>query len=457
MKKIGIGYESYKQFVEQDLYYVDKTLLIRDILEKGGAVTLLTRPRRFGKTLGLSMLRTFFELEYDRKGQVIDKRPYFEGKQIMTCGREVLDRMGRYPVVNLSLKGAKQPDFISAFTALHAEIIWEFGRHDYLQDSEALSEGERKNFKAFLNDETAWRDRMDSCGSKQERKAIFASEVTRYAAALKTLSALLKKHHGKNVIILLDEYDVPLENAWFSGFYDEMTGFIRSFLESALKTNDALEFAVVTGCLRISKESIFTGLNNLNIISIRSGSFSEAFGFTEEETMRLLSDYGLRHKFEEVKEWYDGHLFGENEIYNPWSLTKYVYEQRSRRDALPEPYWSNTSSNSIVKDLVYQADEAARQELDLLIAGGTIEKQIHEDITYADIQDIRKADDNLWNFLLPVKYGNSITARGIITRPCRSRIAEYKKQPFHMEKIHCEAAFLCLEKSNSKNALHFSR
>lgn len=408
MKKIGIGYENYKQFIDQDMYYVDKTLLVRDILEKGGAVTLLTRPRRFGKTLGLSMLRTFFELEHGPDGAVIDNCRYFEGMKIMDCGEEILSHMGRYPVIRMSLKGAKRPDFDSAFLMLRSEIIDEFGRHSYLKDSPALDETDRAQFGNLWSGEILWEERSKSFTSRQERKMAILEESAKYANSLNVLSRLLKKHHGTNVMILLDEYDVPLENAWLSGFYPEMSGFIRTFFEAALKTNDALERAVITGCLRISKESIFTGLNNLNIASIRSGSFSEAFGFTEEETMRLLSDYGLKDKAGEVREWYDGYLFGEDEIYNPWSVTKYVWEHLSLRDAFPEPYWSNTSSNAVIKELVFRADEKTRKELDILISGGRIEKQIHEDITY---EDIYESADNFWNFLFFTGYLKMVSQR----------------------------------------------
>ena len=408
MKKIGIGYENYKEFIDQNLYYVDKTLLVKDVLEKGGKVTLLTRPRRFGKTLGLSMLRTFFELEYDRDGSVIDKRRYFEGMKILQEGEEILSKMGQYPVIKLSLKGAKQPDFETAFLVLRREIIGEFSRHEYLRRSDVLTEEEKTDFIQYLRREIEWREREKTFQSREEREAAIREERAVFAISLKTLSELLKKHHGKNVVILLDEYDVPLENAWQAGFYLEMISFIRSLFESALKTNDALELAVVTGCLRISRESIFTGMNNLNIISIRSGSFSEGFGFTEGEVMQLLDDYGLAEKAGEVRAWYDGYLFGENEIYNPWSLTKYVYEHLFTPQAFPESYWSNTSSNTIVKDLVLRADEKTRKELDDLVAGGTIEKRIHEDITYADVY---ASDDNLWNFLFFTGYMKKVSER----------------------------------------------
>ena len=410
MKKIGIGYEDYRQFVEQDLYYVDKTLLVSDVLEQGGAVTLFTRPRRFGKTLGLSMLRTFFELEYDREGCVIDKRPFFEGRKVMSCGDAVLSHMGQYPVIMLSLKGAKQPTFRSAFMAIHRAISSEYDRHSYLQHSQTLDENSRQLAADFLMGEINWLKKLDECRDERDLTLAFETETAKYAEALKTLSFLLQKHHGKKTMILLDEYDVPLENAWKAGFYDEMIGFIRSLFESALKTNDSLERAVITGCLRISRESIFTGLNHLKIISVRSNLFTEGFGFTPQETERMLSDYGLDDKVNEVREWYDGYLFGTSEIYNPWSVISYVDAHLPSHDAFPEPYWSNTSSNAIIKDLVDRADEKAKEELDLLIGGGTIEKRIHEDITYSDIYT---SEDNLWSFLFFTGYMKKVSERQV--------------------------------------------
>ena len=399
MKKIGIGYEDYKRFIDDDMYYIDKTMLINDIIEKGGEVTLFTRPRRFGKTLALSMLRTFFELEYDYNGNVIDKRRYFEGKKIMGASDKILSMMGKYPVIKLSLKSAKQPNFMEAALQLRDEIASEFNRHIYVKNSDALTEEELKLFN-----ELSVTKRRDELNNENEIRA----EIGRYATALKTLSVCLKKYHNENVIILLDEYDVPLENAYYSGFYDEMIGFIRSLFESALKTNDALQFGVVTGCLRISKESIFTGLNHLEISSVYNNGFEEAFGFTQSETEQMLRDYGMEDRIPEAKEWYDGYLFGETEIYNPWSIIKYVKSIAIKNMKFPEAYWANTSSNQIIKDMIWHADEEMKQELDILINGGTIEKQIHEDITY---DDIHESEDNLWNFLFFTGYMKKVSER----------------------------------------------
>ena len=260
MKKIGIGYENYKEFIDKDMYYIDKTMLVNDIVENGGKVTLFTRPRRFGKTLALSTLRTFFELEYDHTGNVIDNSRYFEGMRIMTSPDKILSMMGKYPVIKLSLKSAKQPDFQGAFVKLRDEIIGEFRRHSYLWIYDVLPPEDRDILKG-LSIPSDYEDLLDIEKLK--------NEIRRYTTALKTLSEGLELYHDRKVIILLDEYDVPLENAFYKGFYDEMVGFVRSLFESCLKTNDALEFAVITGCLRISKESIFTRLNHMKIVSIR--------------------------------------------------------------------------------------------------------------------------------------------------------------------------------------------
>ena len=399
MKKIGIGYEDYKRFIDDDMYYIDKTMLINDIVEKGGEVTLFTRPRRFGKSLALSMLRTFFELEYDRGGNVIDKKRYFEGKKIMRASPEILSMMGQYPVIKLSLKSAKQPNFNEAGIKLRDEIIFEFSRHSYLLESKKLSDLEKMNFRSLLKAKSY---------SELETQEDYQKEIGRYSTALKTLSEYLEKHHDKKVIILLDEYDVPLENAYYEGFYNEMVGFIRSLFESALKTNDALQFGVVTGCLRISKESIFTGLNHLQINSVMDDTFSEGFGFTEEETEQMLIDYGLTENIPEVKKWYDGYLFGDKEIYNPWSVINYVSSIVLDKRKYARPFWANTSSNQIIRDMVWHADEEMKRELDILINGGTIEKQIHEDITY---DDIHESEDNLWNFLFFTGYMKKVSER----------------------------------------------
>ena len=379
-KPLAIGVEDYRRIVDKPYYYVDKTLFIKDLIDKGGTVSLFTRPRRFGKTLALSMLKTFFEAEIDQKGNKINNSHYFNGMKIMNAGEAYTSHMGRYPVISLSLKSTKQPDYQMAYQCLIDEIISAYEKHLYVLSGDALLPANKEKYQAIME--------------------LRASEAD-YATSLKFLSNCLKKYHGRNVIILLDEYDVPLENAYFRGFYDQMTDFIRSLFESALKTNDSLEFAVITGYLRISKESIFTGLNNLQIISLLSNDYSEYFGFTQEEISDLLHYYSLEERQEELKKWYNGYRFGNTEVYNPWSVINYANDKVWNSALFPKPYWSNTSSNSIVRELIETADVSAKKEIEELIAGGTIKKQIHEEITYTDIH---VSQDNLWNFLFFTGY-----------------------------------------------------
>lgn len=359
-KPLPIGYDNFKKVILEDPYYVDKTLIIKDILDNRGQVNLFTRPRRFGKTLALSMLRLFFEKEYDADGNQTDNRALFDGMKIMEAGEKYTGHMGQYPVINLSLKSAKQPTYDMAYTMLGRRISEEYKRHGYILE-QIKNGADRNRFEQIMN-ETA------DAGS--------------YADALAFLSRLLSEVHGQDVIILIDEYDAPLENAYFYGFYKEMMDFIRSLFESALKTNEYLKFAVITGCLRISKESIH-------------------FGFTQSEVEDILDYYQLQGKRDEIREWYDGYLFGDTEVYNPWSVINYVDSALQRKDAYPKPYWANTSSNSIIRELVEHADSAVKQEIEDLIEGKTIEKPVHEDITY---EDIYKTQDNLWNFLFFTGY-----------------------------------------------------
>lgn len=379
-RPVSIGVDNYKKIIDKPYYYVDKTLFIKELLDKGGEVNLFTRPRRFGKTLALSMVRTYFEKVMDKEGNVVDNSHYFKGMKIMEAGEEYTSHMGQYPVISLSLKSAKQPDFEMAYASLIDEIIKEYERHSYILQENVLSKVKCEKYQKIMSEE---------------------AEAIDYAKSLEFLSYCLKQYHGKNTIILIDEYDVPLENSYFEGFYDRMIKFICSLFESALKTNDSLEFAVITGCLRISKESIFTGLNNLEINSILTENYAEYFGFTEAEVEQMLKDYALEEKITEAKEWYDGYMFGNTEVYNPWSVINYVKTAITNRNAFPKPYWSNTSSNSIVKSLVAKADEEAKAEIEIMIQGGTIEKPVHEDITYADID---KSQNNLWNFLFFTGY-----------------------------------------------------
>ena len=370
---LPIGVENFEDLIKNEYYYVDKTLFIKELLDMRGKVNLFTRPRRFGKTLNMSMIRYFFEMD------VPGREELFQGMKIMETGEKYLVHMGQYPVISLSLKSMKQATYEAAFYCLKEEIAREYKRHGSILEQLPYSE-EQEKFLRFIG-----------------RKA----SAEEYLGALKFLSECLYTCTGKQSVILIDEYDVPLENAYFAGFYDRMVALIRSLSESALKTNDCLAFAVITGCLRISKESIFTGLNNLNVVSVTSISYAEHFGFTPEEVEQMLRDYGLEQNLETVKKWYDGYRFGESEVYNPWSVINYVDSCYHNKNAFAKPYWSNTSSNSIVRTLVEQADISVKQEIEALIEGGTITKPIHEDITY---DDMNSTQDNLWNFLFFTGY-----------------------------------------------------
>lgn len=379
-KKISIGVEDFKTLLDWDGYFVDKTLMIRDLIERNAVVTLFTRPRRFGKTLNQFMLRRFFEEELTAEGEKIENGYLFDGLEISRCGEKYFCYQQKYPVIFMSLKSAKQPDFHTAYTNLKYEIQSEFSRHQYVLKNPKLDPHLKELFTSI------WYGK---------------AEPGEYSRALQILSECLFKYHGKKTMILIDEYDVPLENAYFEGFFDQMSAFIRAFFESALKTNPFLEKSVITGCLRISKESIFTGLNNLEIDTVLHTRYEDAFGFTQKEVSDMLSYYSLDEDRDEVKQWYDGYLFGSTEIYNPWSILKYVNDHNDSVTKFPLPYWSNTSSNSIIREMVEDADDETRFDLETLMDGGTIRKLIHEDITYGDIHE---SMDNLWNFLFFTGY-----------------------------------------------------
>ena len=388
-KKISIGVEDFKELIDKDGYFVDKTLMIEKLIESNAMVTLFTRPRRFGKTLNQFMIRRFLEDERTRSGERIDNGHLFDGLKIAECGEEILSHRQQYPVIFLSLKSAKQPNFQEAYKKLCGEIAGEFRRHQYLLEGNSLADDQKNIFQKIMTEQ---------------------ADYGGYNDALKFLSECLWQYHGKSAFILIDEYDVPLENAYFRGFYDKMIDFIRSLFESALKTNPYLEKSVITGCLRISKESIFTGLNNLETDSVLHTRFGDSFGFTQEEVEGLLAYYDLSEQLEEVKKWYDGYLFNDFEIYNPWSILKYVNDRKDHVTEFALPYWSNTSSNSIVREMVGEADEMAKADLETLMAGGTIEKQVHEDITYGDIH---QTQDNLWNFLFFTGYLKKVGERTV--------------------------------------------
>ncbi|MFT8350747.1 AAA family ATPase [Clostridium saccharoperbutylacetonicum] len=380
-KPLPIGIDNFEKIVTRGYYFIDKTLLIKDLLDNKADVNLFTRPRRFGKTLNISMLQYFFE------NSSKDNSYLFEGLNIMKSGEQYTSHMGQYPVINLSLKSAKQPNFQMAYECIIDEISKEYARHIYILESNNLIENEKETFLNILNKKAKDSD---------------------YVKAIQFLSICLEKYHGKKTIILIDEYDVPLENAFFEGFYNEMIAFIRSLFESALKTNSSLEFAVITGCLRISRESIFTGLNNLNIISILNHRYAEYFGFSNDEVKELTKYYKLEEKYSLIKDWYNGYIFGQTNVYNPWSVIKFIYDLIGNINVFPSSYWANTSSNSIVKSLIEKADTATKKEIELLIEGKTIEKPVHEDITYDEIYDTM---DNLWNFMFFTGYFKKINQR----------------------------------------------
>ena len=375
---LPIGVDNFEKLRDRGYYYVDKTLFIKDLIDMHGEVNLFTRPRRFGKTLNMSMLRYFYEISDE------DRSRLFAWTKIMDAGEKYIEEMGQYPVISLSLKSMKQASYKSAFYCLKEDISREFNRH------RNLSEGIE----------------TEEIRLKYHRFAAGTAEDDEYLTALKFLSECLYFFYGRKTVILIDEYDVPLENAYFNGFYDRMVVLIRSLFESALKTNDTLEFAVVTGCLRISKESIFTVLNNLNVVSIMDTTYAEHFGFTQSEVDQILKHYGLEKNYSAVKTWYDGYQFGDTEVYNPWSVISYVNSCYKDKNALLKPYWSNTSSNSIVRTLVERADLSVKQEIEALIEGKTITKPIHEDITYDDMDSTQ---DNLWNFLFFTGYLKKIS------------------------------------------------
>ena len=380
-KALPVGVENFEDLVKSEYYYVDKTMFIKEMLDLKGKVNLFTRPRRFGKTLNLSMLRYFFEDTGDKLKNEQNKE-LFRGMKITEAGEKYTEQMGMYPVINLTLKSAKQEDFENAYYTLQVEIASEFDRHRSVIETgrEKLTQKEYEQYIRIADEEA---------DEKQVR------------GSLKLFSRCMYKITGKNTVILIDEYDVPLENAYFRGFYEKMVIFIRSLFESALKTNDYLQFAVITGCLRISRESIFTGLNHLKIISILNQQYSEHFGFTESEVLQMMQYYGVESRFSTMKEWYNGYIFGDTRIYNPWSVINYMSDLNTKLTVFPRSYWINTSSNDIIKDLIVRADRETKSQIETLLRGDTLDIQVHEEVTYGDMYS---NNENLWNFLYFTGY-----------------------------------------------------
>lgn len=368
--KLPVGIENFDEIRKLGFYYIDKTKLIEHLLQSWGKVTLFTRPRRFGKTLNMSMLKSFFEIGTDKT--------LFGGLYI-SKNKELCDEyMGKYPVIFLSLKGVEGLDFSSAKIMLCSIIEREINRHYYLKTSEALTDEDRTKFAAMLQ-----------------------GDDNNIEDSIRMLSQLLYKHYGQKVVILIDEYDVPLDKAFQNGYYKEMVSLIRGIFGQALKTNEFLQFAVLTGCLRVSKESIFTGLNNFEINSIVDIDHDEQFGFTDDEVRKLLADYDRAERYPDVKEWYDGYHFGNADIYCPWDVINFVKKLVADKNARPSAFWINSSGNDMVKRFVDKADQTTRDEIEKLVAGGIVEKQLRLDLTYDEIDS---TIDNLWSVLFTTGY-----------------------------------------------------
>ena len=368
--KLPVGIDDFRKLRESDFYYVDKTRLIEQLLLNWSEVTLFTRPRRFGKTLNMSMLKSFFEIGTDKT--------LFDGLYISGNKELCDDHMGKYPVIFLSFKGVEGLEFASAKRMLCTIIDREIDRHYYLKTSDALTDEDRTLFTKMLHGQA---DNIED--------------------SIRMLSQLLYKHYGQKAVILIDEYDVPLDKAFQNGYYKEMVSLIRGLFGQALKTNEFLQFAVLTGCLRVSKESIFTGLNNFEINSIVDIDHDEQFGFTDDEVMKLLLDYDRSERYPDVKEWYDGYHFGNADIYCPWDVINFAKKLVSDPSARPSAFWINSSGNDMVKRFVDKADQTTRDEIEKLVAGGFVEKQLRLDLTYDEIDN---TIDNLWSVLFTTGY-----------------------------------------------------
>lgn len=376
-KKIPVGIENFQDMRKFNFYYIDKTNLIEQLLDNWSKVTLFTRPRRFGKTLNMSMLRSFFELGTDKS--------LFDGLYISKNKELCEEHMGKYPVIFFSLKSVEGLKFENARYRIIEMIGREAQRYEFLAESDKLSENEKAQYKALI--------------ALDNGKYTMDDDIL--ISGIQMLSHLLYKHYGQKTVILIDEYDVPLDKAFENGYYKEMVSLIRGIFGMALKTNDSLQFAVLTGCLRISKESIFTGLNNFEVLSILNTQYDEAFGFTDGEVKQILEDYNLSDHYPDVKEWYDGYHFGNTDIYCPWDVIRYCKNLCADPVALPEDFWSNSSGNAMVRRFIDKADIRTKNEIERLIAGEDIEKDISQELTYDEID---KSIENLWSVLFTTGY-----------------------------------------------------
>ncbi len=375
--KLPVGIDDFKKLRQERFYYVDKTALIEQLLNDWSEVNLFTRPRRFGKTLNMSMIKAFFEIGADKS--------LFEGLHIMANEKLCAEHMGKYPVIFVTLKGVEGLSFDDAKRRFIRIVGNEAARLSFLADSERLTDGEKSEYNAII--------------AKCDGRFQMDGEV--FSSSLQVLSKLLYKHYNQKAVILIDEYDVPLDKAFQNGYYREMVSLIRDMFGNALKTNEYLQFAVLTGCLRISKESIFTGLNNFSVLSITDTIFDEQFGFTDKEVRSMLEFYGLESHMTEAKEWYDGYHFGDADIYCPWDVINYVFKLKANPKARPEAYWINTSGNGLVKRFIDKADKSTRDEIEKLVAGEYIEKHVRLELTYDEIDN---TIDNLWSVLFATGY-----------------------------------------------------
>lgn len=396
-KKIPVGIENFQDMRKFNFYYIDKTNLIEQLLDNWSKVTLFTRPRRFGKTLNMSMLRSFFELGTDKS--------LFDGLYISKNKELCEEHMGKYPVIFFSLKSVEGLKFENARYRIIEMIGREAQRYEFLAESDKLSENEKAQYKALI--------------ALDNGKYTMDDDIL--ISGIQMLSHLLYKHYGQKTVILIDEYDVPLDKAFENGYYKEMVSLIRGIFGMALKTNDSLQFAVLTGCLRISKESIFTGLNNFEVLSILNTQYDEAFGFTDGEVKQILEDYNLSDHYPDVKEWYDGYHFGNTDIYCPWDVIRYCKNLCADPAALPEDFWSNSSGNAMVRRFIDKADIRTKNEIERLIAGEDIEKDISQELTYDEID---KSIENLWSVLFTTGY---LTHKGC-TESGRYRLAIPNKE-----------------------------
>lgn len=376
-KRLPVGIENFKEFITQDFYYVDKTMFIVELLKNWGKVNLFTRPRRFGKSLNMNMLKAFFEIGCDK--ELFDGLKISQEKEL--CG----EYMGKFPVISVTLKGVGGLNFEASKNQLKMIIGSEAERFGFLEESDRLTENDKEKYRTII---------------RLEQGCYGMADVV-LENSIYTLSQLLRKHYGCKTIVLIDEYDVPLDQAFQAGYYDEMVSLLRSLFGNVLKSNEHLKFAILTGCLRISKESIFTGLNNLNVMTVTDSYFSDCFGFTDSEVRELLEYYGLSDAFETVRNWYDGYRFGETAIYCPWDVIKYVQALLKNKNALPENYWANTSGNAMVRRFIGKADRQTRSEIERLIAGESIVRTVNQELTYNELDN---TVENLWSVLFSTGY-----------------------------------------------------